>query len=362
MYIKIYREITSIRDIWLELQLNGVCYIFQTIEWTEDWLNTAGKAQNVEPFVVLVSEAPQVSPSLIIPLAIRRVGGVRILMMMGGFHADYASAVMRKTCGAIYSDGLWQSIVLHAKRCNVDLIWINNLPPSLGDIPNPLLAQNCRNIGMAHSVSLTGSWTDFYGTRIKSKLRSDSRRRAKRLMEFGEMSFKVAEDKEEADRLTQIMIKQKEDWYKAMGIKDQFAESANREFYLMRNRGKATPPPHVSALSVNDNIIAVHWGEIHDGRFYHLMPSYDMEWEKYSPGRLLLEKLLEWCFSEGLDIFDFTGGGEAYKLEWANIELPLYRYERVLTLRGKLFLAVADLYRSHIRRIITSVRNKLRKR
>ncbi len=82
--------------------------------------------------------------------------------------------------------------------------------------------------------------------------------------------------------------------------------------------------------------------------------AYDPELEKYSPGRLLLENLLEWCFSKRLEIFDFTGGGEAYKLEWANVEVLLFKYELSLTLKGKLFMMASDYYRKHGRRILSS--------
>ena len=55
------------------------------------------------------------------------------------------------------------------------------------------------------------------------------------------------------------------------------------------------------------------------------MPSYDPAWGKASPGRLLLEHLIECSFREGLRAFDFTIGDEPYKASFCNVSDELYR-------------------------------------
>jgi CelD/BcsL family acetyltransferase involved in cellulose biosynthesis len=46
------------------------------------------------------------------------------------------------------------------------------------------------------------------------------------------------------------------------------------------------------------------------------MPTFDIHYAAYSPGRVLTYYLLEYCFTQGVEVFDFTIGAEAYKFEW----------------------------------------------
>lgn len=353
MKLRVWKEIASLRDAWLDLQADGGCHVFQTYGWVSDWLETVGKAQRVEPFIVSVSMGE--SPCTIIPLCVRRIFGIRILTTIGGFHADYAGGVLgRDNC---FTSDLWEQIGILAKKDNVDVIWMRNIPAMIEGMSNPVFNESCLQGDKAHAVSINGSWQEFYESRVKSRIRADSRRQTKRLSEIGELSFLIANDESEINMLTEMMISQKRARYKAMGVKDQFIEPENRKFYMKRNEGNIGARPHVSALLVDDRILAVHWGEIYRGTFYYLMPSHAPEWEKYSPGRLLLEYLLQWCFSAGLQVFDFTGGGEAYKLEWENLVTVLYKYECALTIKGKAFLMTSNVYRDHVRGRINALRN-----
>ena len=54
------------------------------------------------------------------------------------------------------------------------------------------------------------------------------------------------------------------------------------------------------------------------------MPSDDAAWGKLSPGRLLLDGLVEWSFLQGLRNFDFTIGDEPYKFVFSNVHEAFY--------------------------------------
>ena len=356
MHVRVWKEMASLRDTWQKLQSDGRCHVFQTFEWVNDWLETVGKSLHVEPFIISASIDEQDEPFLIIPFAIRRMAGVRILGMAGGYHADYTGGVIAGDADACMAESLWGEVMRLAKVEDVDLVWLSNIPEQIDGRPNPVFSDSCIQTSEAHAVSIEGSWRAFYESRVKSRIRADSRRQIKRLSEIGELSFRIAHDESEINMLTEIMINQKRARYKAMGVKDQFLKPENRKFFMRRNEGNMGVRPHVAALLLDDRILAVHWGEIYHGTFYYLMPSHDPLWEKYSPGRLLLEHLLEWCFSNGLRCFDFTGGGEAYKLEWANSVTVLYKYERALTIKGKAFLMASSAYRNHVRGIIHAIR------
>jgi CelD/BcsL family acetyltransferase involved in cellulose biosynthesis len=67
-----------------------------------------------------------------------------------------------------------------------------------------------------------------------------------------------------------------------------------------------------AALISDEQVLATHWGCIHQRRFLYLVPCCDAAWGKLSPGRLLLDRLVEWRSLQGLREFDFTIGDERY--------------------------------------------------
>ena len=358
MQIDVTSRIDSIRDDWKKLQSQGGPYLFQTIEWVEHWLHTAGALQRIKPFLLSIRQKKNYEPVLILPLGIRTIAGIRILTFLGGFHADYSGIVKNPNLNLSNID-LWEVIIDEAKKNHVDGVWIRNIPSEVGGRPNPLNTQGCTLLDKAPSINLTGSWEDFYNTRIKTKVRADSRRQRKRLSELGSLSFRVAKSNDEAMILTKIMVAQKQFRYDEMGIKNQFKDQANIDFYVKCGSDRKGPSPHISALFLNDRVLSVHWGEVFNGRFYYLMPSHDPEWDKYSPGRLLLEHLIEWSFTNNLNVFDFTVGGEAYKYDWATHEMPLYEYKHALTEKGMIFLKFGGVYKDRIRQGIQMIKKRL---
>ena len=64
-------------------------------------------------------------------------------------------------------------------------------------------------------------------------------------------------------------------------------------------------------------VISVHIGLLEHGRYYYWMPAHDPSTAIYSPGRLLLEFLLEQSYQRNDEQFDFLLGDESYKWNFA---------------------------------------------
>ena len=69
------------------------------------------------------------------------------------------------------------------------------------------------------------------------------------------------------------------------------------------------PNIHLSALLVEDKIIAVHMGYLYKKNFFYILPAYDYNYKKLSVGNILLLELFE-NFKQNLNTFDFTIGEE----------------------------------------------------
>ena len=175
---------------------------------------------------------------------------------------------------------------------------------------------------------------------MKTKLRADSRRRRRRLAEFGEIRFEVATDKETKKIIIDKMIGQKSRRYRDTGVWDMLSVQEHKEFYIkLADITVNYLKIHCAALYVGETIVATHVGLVDQSIFYYLMPAHEGgKWERYSPGRLLLEHLLEWSIQNKLKVFDFTVGGEQYKKDWCDTETSLYETLEPVTLKGKMYV------------------------
>jgi hypothetical protein len=74
----------------------------------------------------------------------------------------------------------------------------------------------------------------------------------------------------------------------------------------------------VSSLSAGDVLLATHVGLRWRNRSYYWFPAHNFEFEKYSPGKILLYFLMNRSFEDGDIEFDFLIGGESYKYNYAS--------------------------------------------
>jgi CelD/BcsL family acetyltransferase involved in cellulose biosynthesis len=103
-----------------------------------------------------------------------------------------------------------------------------------------------------------------------------------------------------------------------------FVDPNQREYY--RNIVTSIAPKgwlRFTRLDWNGHAIAFHFGLSYHGRFLFGVPSFDVEFQRHSPGEVLLRQLLLAAIEEGATIFDFGPGEEAYKYRFATSEVRL---------------------------------------
>lgn len=151
----------------------------------------------------------------------------------------------------------------------------------------------------------------FVGQRI-GNLFPDSRRRRKKLVrDLGELRFVFDDDR---PHVFDACVKWKSAQYVASGLTDLFADARNVELFRQLKARRALV---VSSLSAGDTLLAVHFGGLADNRHYWWVPAYDVAYAKYSPGRLMLEDIMQASHALGHAEFDFLIGDEAYKFHYA---------------------------------------------
>ena len=341
MQVDIFKEFNpELEKIWRKFEKEAVTSPFQFYSWLSHWQNTIGEPlHSVQPQVVLVKEKGNLMA--IFPLGIRESFGVSILEWLGGENSDYMGPLLSEEWAIMEENILpyWQHVL--GKLDPFDVIHFQKQKEYIGDSRNPFVRfLSCYTNLMAYHANLNNSWEIFYKNTVKNKLQSDSRRQRRRLSDIGELHFVVADSKEIKMGIISKMIDQKSRRYREMGVGDMFTVPEHKAFYeKLTDIQNENLNIHCAALFVGDITVATHVGIVDQDTFYYLMPSHEGGyWEKFSPGRLLLEHLIEWSIQNKLKVFDFTIGGEHYKKDWCDTETPLFEILKPFTLKGKMYV------------------------
>lgn len=355
------------RESWQALEPEALLYGTQTFEWLAHWYDKVGRANRLQPCVILVSDRAG-TPLLLLPLGIRKAQGIASLTWLGGDITDYhAPLVQREFAERVRPDEfvrIWDEV--RKALPPHDVVHFEKQPERIEDRPNPVLyLPHQVAYDMNYASRLGADWEAFHHAMVKPTLRADSRRKRRLLAQLGTLRFEVARAAAQFDAISRSMVQQKIQRYLETGTYSLFNNCRYRSFFLEPSRELLQRDLlHVSALKLDDEIIATHWGLVFRGRLYYVMATFaGGPWSKYSPGRLMLEELFQWCFGRGIEVLDFTIGDEPFKRTWSNETHRLYKHMEPLNARGAVYVKLEQAkaaIRRHpaIHRLINRLRNR----
>ena len=231
--------------------------------------------------------------------------------------------------------------LLRRKLPPFDLAVLEKMPQTVGGVTNPLYTlATAAHPESGHAVKLDPPWATFERAHVQNP--ANSRRRRRKLDELGSVRFVIAKDADQRSAFFEAMMSMKREKFLDTKGYDVFTNPGFGKFYreITRRLGEGGPV-QLSALMLDDKILAAHWGYVANGRFYHLMPAHASgDWRHYAPGRLLNEWLLQWALENGLEFFDLGIGDEPYKLNFCDLVIPLRDALLPVSARGHLFAAM----------------------
>jgi CelD/BcsL family acetyltransferase involved in cellulose biosynthesis len=340
--------VQSLAREWLELESRVAGHVFQSHAFVVVWLTTAGKAAGVRPCVVVYREEGRICG--IAPLCLHPRGPLRLITWLGGFQiVDYGDVLFDGATQTSCDDFMEQSLSAIRGATRHNLYYLPNVRHNA--LAFPYLSRHflVNDHDVAPAFRLEGGFEPFLDSlkRFRKKLKSDTLRQEKRLAQFGNLRFAVVtHDDPLLHEILSTFLEQKQRCYSASGIDGVLFRPGYGDFY--RSLPHLDPSAHISALLLDDRVIATHVGYLYGSTFYYLMPSYSPEFEKYSPGRVLMFRLVEECFRRGVDCFDLGRGNEPYKYEWTDRETGLTTFVSP-SLTGWLFNCACNI-RKRLRR------------
>ncbi|NIV15381.1 MAG: GNAT family N-acetyltransferase [Aliifodinibius sp.] len=80
-------------------------------------------------------------------------------------------------------------------------------------------------------------------------------------------------------------------------------------------------------LKVNGEPIATQYAIEHSNRLWILKIGYDERWGNFSPGTLLMDRVVKYCFDQKLEACEFLGNNDDWLHDWATGVHELVSYK-----------------------------------
>lgn len=184
-------------------------------------------------------------------------------------------------------------------------------------------------------------WEDYVAS-LPSKLMADQRRQWRRLGEISPgFAFEFVAEPAEIVRTLDWMFDQKVAWAEKRDIDTGVMPTQGYRRFMrqvvldMQSQERLL----VGRIAGEAGIMSAGFGFVHRETFVFYMFAYDEAYGALSPSRLLMERLMRWCFERGVRVFDFLPGPEVYKRSWTNATLPVVDYVVPISVWGRVRLA-----------------------
>ena len=286
---------------------------FLTWEWNYSW---ASKYAPNEAVVILVAEL-DCQPVGIAPLLFTRD---QISFLNDSLFADYADFLFAGETHRVALSAFLTFCIATGKQ--IVFGPIRNCRPS-----GQLLLESAQHFGRPVLiepissnpwVSPTSDFDAYMGARNK-RLRQEIRTTLNHLDRGGGWEFIESKGGVLATEILDSLIKFHNIRQGDKSGFSIFTSQENREFLTSLPEGLMKGPvrAHLSAIVWKGRFVSASYSLVCGDTFYYWIPSFDNRIKGVSLGKLHIKCLLEKCFCHGMK-FDFMGGDEPYKLQWAN--------------------------------------------
>ena len=327
---RLHHRIEDVAPVWTRLQTQGHATAYQRLDWVRSIATHLTGPLADQLALVEVIDQHRGETILLLPFALKRRFGVRILGWLDCGVCDYAAPLVDRGVELSDEDAaeIW-ALVLSMLPA-VDLIDIRQVPAEVDGVPNPLiLLPQCRETTLeAFGVALDGDPHTQIRRLMGPKGYRHVNRQIAKLSERGTVRLIEPASASEAEALFSTMIDQRRRRFRDIGRFDILNNPAVEAFYLdmalrsLRDGG----PVKLFGMAVGDQIIATTYMLVHGGRMHGIILSIgSAEWSGSSPGFVIAVKMIEWAAARRLSYFDMTVGSLPYKSRLGGKARALYR-------------------------------------
>ncbi|MDQ3987090.1 MAG: GNAT family N-acetyltransferase [Actinomycetota bacterium] len=206
-------------------------------------------------------------------------------------------------------------------------------------------------------VTIHGPW-ETYESSLNKKLRSEIRRRRKRLQEQGELVLEVVDGGRRLNSLLDQGFKVEAAGWKGERKSAIAARPETDVFYREVARWASSRGwLRLAFLRLDGVPIGFDYCIEAGGAHYLLKTGFDPSYQKYGPGMIMRYEMLKRAFSSPLDSYEFLGRDEDWKLQWTDTVRERVALQCFApSVRGSIDLAAWKYARPAVKRLLAFVR------
>jgi len=309
---------------------------FQTFAWVWPWWKHLGEPSGYELRIITVRVDERLV--LIWPLVTRRQGLLRVGLWLGTGTGQYGDLVIEEGLDRTsWLEAAWRAV---KTGCNIDVLHLEGIRED-AVVRRFLIGKQGRiqRATAAPCVDICGcrDWEAFH-TGFKRAFRRNLSRTRRRLNEKGQLTHRVIEDPSEIEPLVRKTIELKLNWLRKRNTYGRLLEKPEAERWLIHAAlaAQGHSALKLTALSLDDTIIATQIGFLYRRHYYCYLASFDTRYGAFQPGKLETTDTLKWAFENGVETFDLMPPADDYKLYWARHEANIETFVGYPTVWGRI--------------------------
>lgn len=350
-------RLAEIAPAWDRLWAQGEGLVFQSHAWIATWWATVPARDRRELRIGLIWRGDELLA--VLPLAIQRRRGLRFLEWAANDCSDYSDILLAPHCPPGALNRLWR-LAVSAGR--FDLYFLNRLRPTALFRATLDTADGLRlNANRRHEISsqVAGDWStgaQWFESQSK-KTRQNYRRGRKTLEETGKVVFRLLPPDEPVAPVLERLAELKRKWLVSHARESSLFDPDSPALPALVGILAETGVLRLFVLERDGVIIAVSVNFVQGNTLMAFLTSYDPDYERGSPGMVLLMDYIQWSIDQRLSMVDFLCGEEAFKQKFATTTTTLTSVMGAHTTVGHLAM-LADNTRHALQSLMLARRSR----
>ncbi len=192
-------------------------------------------------------------------------------------------------------------------------------------------------------ITINRSW-DEYLQALSKNMRYNIRRRTRKLEKEFHPEFDWLQNDAEIEDTINELFRLHSDRFESKSRKSIFVAEKRQGFHQQIAREfNARDILRLFRLKINGKAVALLYCYEYGNQLFYFQAGMDPAWESYSPGLVLMAKVIQYAHDKGLVLFDFMRGDESYKFKWTQQVRNMVVIDLPVTAAGKTAIRVREL-------------------
>lgn len=355
--IKIFDNIhdAELKAAWIKLEQDNDIFPQMYYEWIEPWVSLRFGSRKLH--IITVRLKDQIIA--IAPFCIERKFGIKVLTSIPIHYGDKYEFIFSSNSNV---NELLKVVFTYIKKSkDYHAVKINQITE------NSSLFYFLKKSDFDEKLLTICPFSDFSNTsfdeylmELNRKVRSDFRRRQKRLNEIGTLTFETHSSseyyKENQDTFREIYEKRWGDIDKNLPG-DVFYKCREESYVYCLDNNKAL----IVVLKLDDRIIGYRLGFISDSCYFDWKICFDKEYSKFGIGSIMTGRLIEKLKEDDINCINHGAGNYSYKRDWAPRKITVKNY-MFLMKHNNMLSYIHNKYELKYKQILKDIITKIKKK